>query len=399
MPRTVNERLANLGYLLMGKESVPGVAVTPAIAVPMYEESMDTMANFVKLNPIVGHKFATNKTIQGLRTHGGDLTIMAEGNSCGHVNNALLTKGSTTGSNPYSTAFTAGLLTGSYTYDISIGGNLVKRFWGVQLDNLEPAWNENEMQYKMSAAALGSFAGREIASVTTTTITLKTDYDPRPTKGLVQNDLVRIYKESDGSKLDTTISTINADGITLILGNSAASFAAGDMIYLRAVTPTYDNLAPFTWANTYVGFGANYAAALANATAALQTRVEQGSTWKLIHDFEKKEGAQRSGGFDPEKLVRTLVDGELTIKRVFDGPEDVRDFNSVVKTACVFRHLAGASNQYEFRVGFHNLTTDTPLPKLKSKEIAYSEIKYILNQDATDGAAIETLVVGALATI
>jgi len=393
------ERLANLGYVLVGKETVAGTDVVPALGVPMYEESCDTNMNFVKLKPVVGHKFATNKTIAGLRSHEISMTVMFEGNTAGHFVNALLTKGTTTGAGPYTHPFTQTGDSASYTFDVSIGGNLVKRFFGVKLNKIEPSMNDNEWQLKLEGAALGSFAGREIATVATTTLTLKTDYDANASRGLVVGDLVRIYKASTGATLDTTIATINADGITITVGVSAAAFAAGDMIYLRSQTPTYNNLDPFTWGNTIVGFGATASAALTNATTALQTRVDQGSNLAVIHDFNDKTGEHRSGAKDPATLVRTLVDAELTIKRPFDGPEDVQNWNSVAKTACVVRMFAGSTNQYEARFTFNNMTTDTPLPKLKTGEIGYSEIAYILNQDSSDAQGIDVKIINNLATI
>jgi hypothetical protein len=396
----MTERLVDLGYLLIGTETTPGVPVIPAIAVPWYDESIETMQNFVKLKPVVGHKFATNQTIPGLRNHGGDITVQWEANTADHFTNALLPAGSRSGTGPYNQPYSAGVANSkSQTWDVSIGGNLVKRFFGVQLSKIDPKLNANEWQAKLTVAALGSFAGREIASVSTTSIVLKTDYDQSPSRGLVQTDLVRLYNPATGATLDTNVASLNADGKTVVLGADASAFGAGTMIYIRSATPVYNNLAPFTWDATYFGFGVDATTALANATAANQSRIEQGSLWSLSHDFNKKEGEQRSGGKDPAALVRTLVDADLTVKKCFDGPDDVKNFNSNAKSACVVRMLAGDQLQYEYRVTFHRLTTDTPLPKLKQGELAYSEIKYIPTQDQTDGAAIDVVVKSALATL
>ena len=43
------ERLGNLGYLMMGKETTKGTPVIPAIAIPIYKESFNTMLNHVGL--------------------------------------------------------------------------------------------------------------------------------------------------------------------------------------------------------------------------------------------------------------------------------------------------------------------------------------------------------------
>jgi hypothetical protein len=391
------EYVGNIGYMAVGKETTPGVAVTPTFYVPLYEESLETNANFQKLGPIAGHKFATNQTIAGFRSHGGEVTVLGEANIAAHLANMLLTKGATSGANPYTTTFSVSTTNpGTYTIDIFTGNN-VQRFCGVQAGEISPDFNDNEIRLKASLVALKSFQGRKIASIATNTITLATDYDQSPSTGLVVGDLVRLSKEGSATVLDTTVSSINANGTDVTLAASAASFAAGDMITLRGSTPTYNNLEPFTWDKTVVGFGATASAALSNATFALQTRVEQGSSWTVTHSFEKDEGSARSGGRDPAVHIRTLADAELNIKKVFDTPEEIRRFNSLEKVACVVRHYAGSTNQYELRVTFNHLKVDKPVPNLKAGEVNYAEINYIVNQDATDGAAVSLVVTNALA--
>jgi hypothetical protein len=435
------ERLANLGYVGLVKEVTKGVALVPTDWVPLYDETLDTNGNFVDQTPIYGAKFSTYNTLQGQRSHKGDLTIMAEPNTTARIVDMLLTKSSSqliytftvtsanatigatysnnsqtftvvgtiaastvllcagtgapaasgtltkvTGTGDATITFSAGVSSGntqhsftlsntanpnSYTIDVS-SGNVVTRYWGVEASKLAPVWNKNELQWKVSVSALGSFQSRTIATVATTTLTLDTTYDPTPNKGLVVGDLVRIYKSSTGATLDTTIATVNADGITVTLGASAAAFAPGDTIQLRPATQTLNLLPPFLWAKNYWQFGATAAAAL----AAAQTRLEQGSNFAIMHKFESDDGAMRSGGFDPAALVRTTGDLDVTIKKFFDTNEDIINFNNLVKTAVQIRHLAGATNQYEMRVTANNMVTDGQIvPNLKSGDIEYSNLK------------------------
>lgn len=298
-----------------------------------------------------------------------------------------------------STTHTFGLSTtvnpNSYTIDISTG-NVVKRFWGFEASKIDPAWNAAELRYKLTGSALGSFQGRTIATVATTTLTLDTKYDPAPNKGLVVGDLVRIYKASTGATLDTTIATVNVDGVTVTLGASAAAFAAGDIIHLRPFTvPTFNLLPVFLWGKTQFCFGATAAAAL----AATQTRVEVGSTYELLHNFEANTGSPRSGSFDPASLVRLSGDASATIKKFFDTPEDVQRFNDFAKNALQVRHFSGSTNQYEGRFTFNNITTDSPLPQLKADAINYSNIKYIPNYDQTDAQGVGATVINNVPTI
>lgn len=390
------ERLGNLGYFGLIKEVTKGVALVPTDFVPLYKETISTNLNLVDDNPIFGNKYARYQVLQGQRSHKGDVTVMAEPNTAGRLFDMLLNKVSTAGANPYTHSF--GLNTtnpNSYTVDISTG-NIVARYWGVEASKIVPSFDKNEMRLQVSLSALGSFQGREIATVATTTLTLKTTYDPTPNKGLVVGDLVRIYKASTGAILDTTIATVNVDGITVTLGASAAAFAAGDQISLRPATPTFNVLTPFLWSNTQFCFGATAAAAL----SAVQTRVEQGSAWTLTHKFESDDGAMRSGGFDPAALVRTQGDCDLKVKKFFDTPEDIQNFNGLTKNAIVIRHFSGATSQYELRVTINHLKTNGKVvPDIDSGNIAYSEIDYNPQYDTTDAQAFDVKVINALSTI
>lgn len=386
------ERLANLGYFGIVKQTDPNTPLTPTDFVPLYDESLDTMGNFVDQQPIYGNKNKTYNTLPGQRAHKGDATILAEPNTAAKLASAFISKQSTTGAGPYThvLAADANVNPVSLTIDISLG-NVVKRFWGVQIGKISPNWNKNEMQLKLSMSALGSFRSRDIASVSTTTITLsdpKGIYNGAPNKGLVAGDLVRLYKSSTGAILDTTIaaSGVNADGITLTLSAAATAFAAGDTIQLRPATPSFTLLDSFLWANTQFRFGATAAAAL----TATHTPVENGSTYELIHEFNSDDGEARSGSFDPYSLVRKAADASLKVKKYFDGTEDLQKFQNLTKTACVVRHFAGQPVAgvfpYEMRLTLNSIVTDGKVsPGLKADEIEYSELDYHIDYSQADG--------------
>jgi hypothetical protein len=391
------ERIGNNGYLALIKQASPNVVLTPTDYVALYDSSIQTNGNFVKQNPIYGGKYGTFNVLQGQRGHVGDVTIMGEPNTAGRMFDMLLTKSGTTGANPYthSLSISNTVDPAFYTVDISTG-NVVKRFWGVGASKISPSWNDNEMQLQASLSALGSFQGREIASIATTSVVLKTDYDQAPSKGLVVGDLVRVYKASTGATLDTTINTVAGDGITVTLGASAAAFAAGDMLYLRPASPNLNLLTPFTWSGTEFRFGATAAAAL----TATHTPLEQGSTWEIMHSFEEEEGSKRSGAVDPASLIRTIADATLSVKQFFDTPEAVRRFNALEKQAVVIRHFTGSTRQHELRITLNNIKTDGKVvADIKPEQVNYSEIDYIPQYDQTDGQAFDVKVVNGLATL
>lgn len=392
------ERLANLGYLALIKEVTKGTPLSPTDFVPLYKEGINTNLNLVEDNPIAGNKFVRYQVLQGQRSHKGDITVMAEPNTIGRLMDMILTKGTTTGAGPYTHPFTLSTAADpkSYTIDVSTG-NVVARYWGVEASKCAIAWDKNEMRIVLSLSALGSFQGRQIATVAGSgpyTVTLDTTYDPAPNTGLVIGDLIR-FRAANGTTVDATVATL-VGTTQFTTATNPTPAAAGDMVYLRPATTTFNNLTPFLWSNTQFKFGATAAA----AAAAAQTRVEQGSGWTLTHKFESDDGAMRSGGLDPAALVRTQGDIDLKIKKFFDTPTDIQNFNQLNKTACVVSHFSGATNQYELRLTYNHLKTDGKVvPDIESGNIAYSEIDYKPQYDTTDGQGFDIKVLNNLSAI
>ena len=388
------ENLANnKGYFAAKKETTKGTAVIPNVFFPIYDENLVTDIHMDEDNPIVGNKHARFQTLLGMRSHGGEVTFLAEPNTAGYLMDMFMTKGTTTGANPYTHPFTISNTTNpnSYTVDIS-KGQVVWRFIGVEISEVGMDFDENKMVFKCKFAALKSFIVREISSVSTNVVTFKTNYDASPTDGLVATDLVRIEDVSAGTFQDFTVSSITST--TATLSGSPTGIVAGDLLYLRPQTPTYTLREPFLWTKTEF----RIADTAANALSAAQTRLEKGAAWTMMHNFEEDEGAKRSGAFDPAALVRTQSDVTLEFKKFFDTPEDFNAFVTNTKKAIVIRHFSEGSS-YEFRVTINNLKfMETPVP-LKTGEIIYAEGKLVGQYDTSDAQAFDVKVLNAVVTI
>jgi hypothetical protein len=386
------ERLSNLGYGALKKETTPGVAVTPNVFFPLYKESMQVDLHLDMDDPIMGVYSKTYAMFMGMRSFGGALTVKGEPNTAEYWFDMLLNDSAITGAGPYTHPFTEGP-SNSYTLDLA-KGQMVHRYFGVMADAISPSFNKDRLEFEVSVAARGAFIVGKIATVTTNTITLDTAYGPNPTNGLVATDLVRLTQAASPTTiLDTTITTINADGVTLVLGASAAAYAAGDFIFLRPQTVSTTLLTDFLFGKTQFGFGVSAAAALAAATAP----IEEGVKWKIMYDFESKNGAARAGSFDPAALVRTQTSAELIIKKFFDTPEDLVKFNSVGGQYCVIRHFSGATNQYELRITLNNLIQKTAKQPLEFGKIIYNEIDFDAVYNTADGQAFDVKVLNGLA--
>lgn len=371
-------RLSNLGYFAIKKETTKGTAVTPNVYVPIYDENLITDVKLDLDNPIVGNKAEVYQTIQGQRSHSGEVTILAEPNIAGYLFDAFMTKGSTTGGGPYTHPFTISASTNpnSYTIDIS-KGSVVQRFMGCEISEVSIDFDTNKMVFKVKFSGLKSLFVREISSVSTNTVDLKTNYDPSPTDGFVTSDTVQILDVSAGTTQNFTVSSIS-DLDTLVLSGSPSGIVAGDLIYLRPATPSFSLLSPFLWARTEFRFGDDAASALSSS----QTRLEQGSKWTLMHKFENDEGAMRSGSFDPAALVRTQSAAELEAKLFFDTPEDLNKFLTNTKKAVVVRHFSGTS--YELRVTLNNVKFTEHPTNLNTGEIVYADGKMVAQYDSSD---------------
>lgn len=386
-------KLSNLGYLALKKQSDKNVAVTPDVYVPIYSESLNTMANLDADNQIAGNKAAIFQHIQGVRHHMGEVQILAEPNTAGYFFDMLLKKGSTTDADPLFThPFTLSADDpNSYTVDIA-KGSTVFRFIGVEASQINPEFSDNKMMLNVALSARKSFIVREIASVANgDEITFKTNYDPSPTTGLVAGDTVRILL-ANGTTLDRVIDTIDSI-VKVTLTATVSGVTDGDLFYIRAATPSFSTVSPFLWARTEFRFGATAEVAL----GATHTPLQSGSAWTVQHNFEENEGAKRSGSFDPAELVRTQGDGELAVKVQFDTPEDMNRFLTVAKRACVIRHFSGTT--HELRVTLNNVKWAEAPVQLNTGEIVYLEGTLKPQYDTSDGQVFGVKVLNAVSSI
>lgn len=388
-------QLANLGYFGLKKETTKATAVTPDVYVPLYEDAMSVVLNQDEDNPIVGLKLMRHNIYPGMRGHTGTIKIMGEPNTVGYIMDAILTKGSTTGNDPYTHPFTLSNSTdpNSYTFDIA-RGRMVDRFIGSEISGVQVGFEDNKMVLTLTVSARKNFGIREVASVNTADVTLKTDYDPSPTDGLVASDLIGFYDVSAGTYISNlTVSSIGS-GTVFTASGTPAGIEEGDLVFLRPATPSLSILTPFMWSRTEFRFGASAAAAL----TASQTRVEQGSLWNLLHNFDDNEGPKLSGSFDPGPLRRTQGDLEINISREFDNMEDYNLAMSNASKALVIRHFSGTG--YELRITANQLKRIDPQQRpLQTGGIIFDESNYRPTYHTSDGQGFDVKVLNAVATI
>jgi hypothetical protein len=391
------ERIGVLGYAGVAKETTTGTAVVPTDWIPFVTLDMNTDIQLDEDTAAYGVYYNTYQTNRGPRSHTGTAEFVAEPNTAAKLMNMLMTVGSSSGGGPYTWPFTASATTASYTIDKS-SGNVVERFYGCQIEKMSLKFDKSQMRFTCDISALGSFRGRQIASVSgggPYTVTLDTTYDPSPTTGLVTGDLIRFY-HAGSATVDATVASVT-NGTVFTTSTNPSPATTGDMVYLRPATVSVGALVnvPFIWPKSQYCFGTTASVAL----SATQTRLESGSTWEIVHPFNDKKGEQRSGAYDPASLVRLPPKPTLKIKKFFDTPDDLQNWLQVNKTACVIRHYAGSTNQYEFRVTFNNLRIKDIKTMVDAQKIIYAEIEFISTYDTSDSQGLGVTVINNISSL
>lgn len=393
------EQIGAKGYVALAKETTKGtIAAIPAVYVPWYNQNVLTNTNLISDEPSFGYKFARYQMLQGIRDHGGQIQVMGEPNTLGYFHDMLMTKGTTTGAGPYTHPFAVSNTVdpNSYTVDISYN-SYVERFLGVEASKITYSWDGEKLAPKIDVRGLASFTGAEVASVATTTVTLKTDKDPTPTRGLFANDLVKMIK-ANGTTANFTIASLTATTVTL--NATAAAYSAGDMLVLRPATPSFTLLTPIVWGNCHFFFAADAATAFTNSsTMSNQTRLDSGSEFSITHAFEDDAGTKRSGAWDPDSLVRTVYDAELKVKQYLDNPHNTKEWNSIAKKACVVRMYTGSTNQYEARVTFNDLRVATNDHGGDARSTFVHDFNLMPTYSSADGQAFDVKLLNSVATI
>lgn len=383
------ERLANLGYVAVKKQTAEDTVVTPDTYIPIFNESLATNINMQEVNPIIGIRDKVYKLLQGQRTHQGALTVLGEPNVMGYMFDMLLKKGTTSGAGPYTHPYTLGA-SNWYTIDV-LKGQIVFRYWGCKATSISPDADENLLNYNTEITAKGEFSVREIDSVATTTITLKTKFDPAPTKGLVAGDKLRIFL-ANGTTVDTAIDSIT--DTTIVCDDDVSSADDGDWVALRAQEASY------TLTSNYFQFARSefrFADTAANAFSATHKPVQPGASYSISHDLSPDSGELRSGSYDPATLIRTQGGIEANTQMFFDTPEDHGRFLQLDKRALVIRHFAG--DDYELRITMNNIKAESADKPLESGGIIYDELTWKSEYDDSDGQAFDVKVLNNVSSI
>jgi hypothetical protein len=393
--------LADKSYLAVKPQSAATTPVIPTTFIALVSESIRVNPSYMADRRLKGLDWKSDELLKGPRKIEGDLTIYADPDALGHMLNMTYAKGSTSGSagDGYTHPFTPGDGK-SYSLEISRGA-FAQRIYGARADNLKIDFQDNKMVATVSVKALGQFYTASLGlalSGSVTTLVFSTDYDLRPTDGLVVNDVIRLVKDS--GTVDLTILTINADGKTITFASTSITAAAGNAIFLLAQTPSYGTqLEPFYMGNTLVGVGATSSAADTAAAA----RTTATPSYNVVTNFKNNLlDAPASGATGPSVLLNQVKEADLELHTLFADPtlyqkwlENVKQAVTMITTGRFIKTDLTTSEL--LTVKYHKVKTMTDEEPLDVGQYIFDKQKYEALYDSGDAKSIEISLVNRTA--
>jgi len=386
--------LADKSYLAVKPQVAATTPIVPTIFIPLLSESIRLNPNFSANRAMKGLSWKSDELLKGKRNIEGDLEIWADPDSLAHILNMMFVKTSTSGdaASGYTHIFDEGEGK-SYTIDIS-RGIYAQRIWGARGNNLKFSFEDNKMKATIGIKALGQFYTAGLAVALTgagmTTAVLKTDYDLRPTDGLVAGDVVII------GGVELTLLTVNANGTTITFASTAVTAGVGDPVYLKAQTPSFTNLQePFYMGNSLVGMGADSAAA--DTAAATRATAQPCYEFGLELDNNLLD-AQASGYTGPAVLLNQIKSGSVDLTRLFTDPtqfqkwiENTKQAMTIISTGRYIKTDLSTSEKLTVKLNKTKLiTNDEPL---EVGQYIMDKQKFEVLYDATDGDAMTITIV------
>lgn len=383
--------LSDNSYLAIKPEATVGTAVVPSIFVPLVSESIKTVVNQQADRRMKGVNWKATDLLRGLRSHEGDLVVLCDPDTLGHVLNMVMTKGSTTGTTPtFTHPFTVGTPK-TYTIEIS-KGSYVQRYFGVTADQVKFDFSDGKLQATISVKCMGQVSIATLGVTTSgavTTLVLDDEYDIAPTRGLVAGDVL------DCGGVACTITAITND-TTLAITSATVGKTAGQVMYLKPQSVTLATLSePLYFGNLLAGFGASAsAAATASATRGASTALYDLSI-TIKNNVFSTNGSTR---FDPVAILQGTKEAQIALKQLFTTAAQRQAWQDRIKQSIVFSFLGKAiatdmSTQESFTLTFNNVKLITDDNEIKVGEYIMDDESFEALYDSGDAAAMSASLV------
>jgi len=361
--------LGDKSYVALKPQSVATTPVIPTNFFGLVSESIRVNPNFEADRRMKGNDWKSDEILKGSRTIEGDLVLLGDVEALGHLLNMVYAKGSTSGNG--TDGYTHPFLPGdgkSYTIEIP-RGNYAQRIYGARGSNLKFEYENNKLKCTVSIKALGQFYGASLAVALTgaaqTTAVLSTEYDERPTDGLVVGDTIIV------GGVEVVLTSVNANGTTLGFASTAITAAVGDALFLKAQTYSPGTFRePLYMGQTLVGLGADIAA----ATIAAGARATATPCYQIVSNLKNNLLDAPASNFNgPAVLLNQTKEADLNLKTLFETPGAFQQWIEAAKRAVTIVVTGKA------------IKTDLTTFELLS--IKYHKVKRLTNENAVEKGA------------
>ena len=398
--------LAEKSYLAIKAETTEGTAVIPTVHLPLESEDLVSQLNLSADRRMYGNDWETNNLSAGERTHQGTLKLWADPDTLGYILDMCLVKGSTTGSAEagYTHPFTPGNPQ-SYTIEVP-RDRFAYRYFGVKGSELGLAFDEGKLKATVNVIGTGHFSVAStrdaLTGASSTTIVFTQDYDLEPTRGLVAGDVL-IINPDDTDEEEATIDSVGADGVTITLtGAVTKSQDAGVNVALKAQTASFGTLQkPLFLGDLLVGYAAT--AALAETAAATKAAATPAQDIEFAYN-NNMMNAPFSQQRDNSQLLPKMKQATLTIKKLFENPEQHLKWLNIVKQAVslITRgeliKTTATTTRNQLKITLHKALLETNGNPLEIGEYIYDEQVFKAAYDTSDAKALTVEVINETAT-
>ena len=383
--------LSDQQYIALKVEAIENTPITPDVFLPLINEGIVSDLGRSPDERIAGLDWKSDDLLKGRHLHGGPVELYADPDTLGHILNMFYKKGNTVGDAAvgYTHPFTAADPK-SYTIEIA-KGLYAQRYWGVKADNLKLDFDNNKLKATIDIKAVGQFSTATLAVALTgaamTEAVFNQDYILRPTEGLVNGDVVVI------GGVDLTITSVDADGVTIGFGATTVTSGVGGSVYLKKqtyVTPDPALQDPLFEGNTLIGVGVDETAATTASGAKATATPFQEFVIELKNNLFEQAA---SGQHDPIKILPKMKEGRILTKKLFADVDQHRKWIDKTKQAITLiskgRFIKTDRTTWdELSFKFHKVKLNPNSNPLDVGEYIYDNQEFDVLYDRTDVKAI-----------
>jgi len=381
--------LSDQQYIALKVEAIENTPVTPDVFLPLINEGIVSNLGRNPDERIAGLDWKSDDLLKGRHLHGGPVELYADPDTLGHIFNMFYKKGNTTGdaADGYTHQFTAANPK-SYTIEVA-KGLYAQRYWGVKADNLKLDFDNDKLKATIDIKAVGQFSTTTLAVALTgagmTEAVFNQDYILKPTEGLVAGDVVVT------GGVDITITSVDADGVTIAFAATTVTAALGASVYLKKQTysaPTLQD--PLFEGNTLIGVGVDETAATTASGAKATATPFQDFVIEMKNNLFEQAA---SGQHDPIKILPKMKEGRIMTKKLFDSVDQHRKWIDKTKQAITLiskgrfiKTDRTTWDQLSFK--FHKVKLNPNSNPIEVGEYIYDNQEFEILYDRNDGKAI-----------